>query len=52
MDLTMAEKRDFLERMRELVLCGVIGREERDEIYKICIAACGNAMSEMKEGSE
>ena len=49
MQLTMAEKRDFLERIRELVLCDVIGKEDRDAIFKICLTACSREMARIEE---
>lgn len=49
MKLTMAEKREFLERMRELVLNDILNREDRDEIYRVCLVACDREMARMKE---
>ena len=49
MQLTMAEKRDFLERIRELVLCDVIQKEDRDAIFKICLKACNREMARIGE---
>ena len=49
MQLTMVEKRDFLERIRELVLCDVIRKEDRDAIFKICLKACNWELAQMKE---
>ena len=46
----MGEKREFLEKIRELVLDDVIRKEERDAIYRICLAACSRALAGMKEG--
>ena len=34
MHLTMDEKRDLLERLRELVLNDVIQKEDRDDIFR------------------
>lgn len=50
MYLTMAEKREFLEKIRNLVLCDVIGREERDKIFGVCLEACDRKLKETKEG--
>ena len=52
MYLTMAEKREFLEKMRNLVLCDVIGKEERDEIFSVCLAACSRALAGAKTKEE
>lgn len=49
MQLTIAEKRDFLERIRKLVMQDVIQKEERDEIYRVCMAACGRELAKLKE---
>lgn len=43
--LTDAEKAEFIERIVSLLQIDVIQKKERDEIYKICIAACGNEMA-------
>ena len=49
MELTMAEKRDFIERITELVKNDVLNREDRDRIYRVCLAACGRELAKMKE---
>lgn len=49
MQLTMAEKRDFLERIRILVLQDVIRKEERDDIFRICMAACDRELAKLKK---
>ena len=49
MELTMAEKRDFLERITDLVKNDVLNREDRDSIYRICMAACGRELAKMRE---
>lgn len=48
MQLTMAEKRDFLGRIRILVLQDVIQREDRDEIFRVCMAACDRELAKLK----
>ncbi|MBO6270227.1 MAG: hypothetical protein J6N19_13945 [Clostridium sp.] len=48
MQLTMAEKRDFLDRIRILVLQDVIRKEERDEIFRICMSACDRELAKLK----
>ena len=49
MDLTMAEKRKFLERITELVKDNVLNRNDRDEIYRICVAACGRELARIRQ---
>ena len=39
MELTMAEKRDLIERITELVKNDVLNREDRDRIYRVCLVA-------------
>ena len=48
MQMTMAEKREFLERMQELVKNNILRKEDRDAIYRICLAACGRELEELK----
>ena len=40
MDLTMTEKRDLIERISELVKMDVLKQEDRNAIYRVCLAAC------------
>ena len=49
MQMTMAEKRDFLERIRELTLNDVLQREDRDDIFRVCLVACDREIAKMKE---
>ena len=49
MDLTMAEKRDLIERVTELVKYDVLKTEDRDDIYRVCLVACDREMARMKE---
>ena len=49
MQMTMAEKRDFLERIRELTLHDVIQKEDCDDIYRVCMVACDREMAKLKE---
>ena len=49
MDLTMAEKRDLIERVTELAKIDILKKEDRDDIYRVCFVACGRAMAKMKE---
>ena len=50
MELTMAEKRDFLERITEMIKDGILDREDRDRIYRICLAACSRELAKTEEG--
>ena len=49
MDMTMAEKRDLLERIRQLALINVLKKEDRDDIYRVCMVACDREMAKLKE---
>lgn len=48
MELTMAEKRDLIERVTELVKHDVLKREDRDEIFRVCLVACDREMAKLK----
>ena len=52
MELTMAEKRDLLDRIRKLVLADVIKKKDRDEIYRVCMAACSRELAKLQEKEE
>lgn len=49
MDMTMAEKRDLLERIRQLAMIDVLKKEDRDDIYRVCMVACDREMAKLKE---
>lgn len=49
MDMTMTEKRDLLERIRQLALIDVLKKEDRDDIYRVCMVACDREMAKLKE---
>lgn len=49
LELTMAEKRDLIERVTDLVKNDVLNREDRDDIYRVCLAACGRELAKLKE---
>jgi hypothetical protein len=40
MELTMAGKRDLIERVTELVKNDILNKEDRDDIFRVCLAAC------------
>ena len=49
LELTMAEKRDLIERITDLVKNDVLNREDRDDIYRVCLAACSRELAKLKE---
>ena len=51
MELTMAEKRVLLERIRELVMNGILNKADRDDIYRICLVACDRELAKLKEAT-
>lgn len=48
MDLTIAEKRGLIECITELVNINVLSREDRDDIFWICMRACGRELWKMR----
>ena len=49
LELTMAEKRDLIERITELMKNDVINRADRDAVLKVCLSACDRELSKLKE---
>ena len=49
MDLTTAEKRDMIERITELTKYDVLKKEDRDDIFRVCLAACDREMAKMRK---
>ena len=49
MELTMAEKRDLIERITELVKNGILNKEDRDNIFRVCLVACSRELAKLKE---
>jgi len=49
MDLTMAEKRELIERITELAKIDVLKKEDRDDIYRVCLVACDREMARMRK---
>ena len=47
MDLTMAEKRDLIERITELVKNDILNKEDRDNIFRVCFAACSRELAKL-----
>ena len=46
-ELTMAEKREFIERMTELIDNNIINQDDRKSIYFVCMAACARELVKM-----
>lgn len=49
LELTMAEKHDLIERITELVKSDILNKEDRDNIFRVCLAACGRELAKLKE---
>ena len=49
MQMTMAEKRDLLERIRELTLNDILNKEDRDDIFRVCMVACDRELAKLKK---
>ena len=49
MELTMAEKRDLIERITDLVKNNILNKEDRDNIFRVCLAACSRELAKLKE---
>ena len=49
MDLTMVEKRDLIERITELAKIDVLKKEDREDIYRVCLVACDREMAKMRK---
>ena len=47
MDLTMAEKRDLIERIRGLVKNDILNKEDRDNIFRVCLTACSRELAKL-----
>ena len=51
-ELTADEKRDFIERITELVKNNVLNRDDRKEIYCVCLLACDRELAKInREGN-
>ena len=49
-ELTQAEKRDFIERMTSLIENNILNRDDRKEIYCVCLVACDREMAKIRRG--
>lgn len=47
--LTMAEKRDFLVRMNELIRDDVLNYGDQRQIFLVCLAACERELSRIEK---
>ena len=47
MGLTMAEKRDLIERITELVKNDILNKEDRDNIFRVCLTACSRELAKL-----
>ncbi len=48
-ELTAAEKREFIERMTELANNGILNRDDRREIYCVCMVACDRELAKIRK---
>ena len=44
----MAENRDLIERITELVKNGILNKADRDNIFRVCLAACSRELAKLK----
>jgi len=50
MELTTVERRDLIERVTELTKNDILNRSDRDDIFRVCLAACDRELAKIKEG--
>ena len=48
-ELTQAEKRDLIERITELVKNNVLNRDDRRDIYCVCMVACDRELGKLRK---
>ena len=48
MEMTADQKRDLLERIETLIKYDILKLEDRNDIFRVCLAACSRAIAEMK----
>ena len=51
MELSMPERRAFMEHVTELIKGGILNSDDRDRILAVCAEACGREIRRM-EGTE
>lgn len=49
-ELTQSEKRDMIDRLTELITNNVINRDDRREIYVVCMVACDRELAKINKG--
>ena len=49
-ELTMAEKREMIERLADMIKNNILNRDDRKDIYCVCLVACSREMAKLKEG--
>ena len=47
LEMTKAEKRDLIERITELVKNDILNKEDRDDIFRVCLAACSRELAKL-----
>lgn len=48
MELTPVEKYDLIKQITVLVSINVLNREDRDDIFRVCLVACDREMAKVK----
>ena len=48
-ELTMAERREFIERMADLIKNGILNRDDRRDIYCVCMVACDRELAKLRK---
>ena len=49
-ELTQAEKREFIERITSMVTNNILNRDDRRDIYCVCLVACDREMAKIRKG--
>ncbi len=49
-ELTQAEKREFIERITSMVMNNILNRDDRRDIYCVCLVACDREMAKIRRG--
>ncbi len=49
-ELTQAEKREFIERITSMVMNNILNRDDRRDIYCVCLVACDREMAKIRKG--
>jgi len=51
-ELTQAEKREFIERITSMVTNNILNRDDRRDIYCVCLVACDREMAKIRKGEK